>query len=225
VLQVLRPIWQDKPETASRVRGRVEAVLSAAKAEGLRTGENPALWRGHLDQLLPSKRKVRPVQHHAALPYAELPKFMASLAKDASDAARLLRFTILTACRYSEAAKMEQGEVSGNVWRIPAHRMKAGKAHEVPLTAAAMACLPVPRASDVSLANCIARQTSTPATTHGFRSTFRDWAGDATHFPREVIEAALAHTLGKVEAAYRRSSALAKRRELMHAWAEYCCSQ
>jgi integrase len=225
VLALLRPIWNDKPETASRVRGRIEAVLSAAKVEGLRTGENPALWRGHLDQLLPSKRKVRRVEHHPALRYAELPAFMASLAKDTSTAADLLRFIILTAARYSEAARMEPGEVAGDVWTVPAQRMKAGKVHEVPLSDAALACLPVPRASDVALANCIRRHTSTPATTHGFRSTFRDWAGDETHFPREVIEAALAHSLGQVEAAYRRGSALAKRRELMEAWANYCCGR
>jgi integrase len=222
VLALLRPIWNDKPETASRVRGRIEAVLSAARVEGLRAGENPALWRGHLDQLLPSKRKVRAVEHHAALPYSELPALMASLAGDTSAAAGLLRFIILTAARYSEAARMEPLEVAGDVWTVPAQRMKAGRAHEVPLSAAALACLPVPRASDVSLANCIRRHTATPATTHGFRSTFRDWAGDETHFPREVIEAALAHSLGKVEAAYRRGTALAKRRELMEAWATYC---
>jgi integrase len=222
VLTILRPIWQTKPETASRVRGRIEAVLSAAKAEELRTGENPALWRGHLDQLLPSKRKVRRVKHHAALPYAEMPAFFSALSADNTEAARLLRFIILTACRYSEAANMQPGEIVRNVWTIPPARMKAGRAHEVPLTAAAMDCLPIMRVSDVALANVIARHTVTPATTHGMRSTFRDWAGDCTEYPRDLIEAALAHTLGTVEAAYRRSSALAKRRELMEAWADYC---
>jgi integrase len=222
VLAVLRPIWNDKPETASRVRGRIEVVLSAARAEGLRTGENPALWRGHLDHLLLSKRKVRRVKHHAALPYADMPRFFAALSADTTDAARMLRFIILTAARYSEAANMQPGEVSGDVWRVPAHRMKAGKPHEVPLTAAARACLPLVRVSDVALANVIARHTDKAATTHGMRSAFRDWAGDCTEFPRELIEAALAHTLGKVEAAYRRSTALAKRRELMQAWADYC---
>jgi len=219
VLAILRQLWLTKPETGSRVRGRIEAILSAAKPEGLRTGENPALWRGHLDQLLPSKRKVRKVRHLPALPYAELPAFMVSLAKDTSASARLLRFIILTACRYSEAAKMEPGEVSGHLWTIPPHRMKGGRKHEIPLTAAAIACLPVPRASDVSLANCIARHTSTPATTHGFRSTFRDRCGDCTTFPRETTEMALAHALdNETEAGYRRSTALARRRELMQAW-------
>jgi integrase len=225
VLAILRPIWNGKPETASRVRGRIEAVLSAAKAEGLRTGENPALWRGHLDQLLPSKRKVRRVKHHAALPYAEMPAFFSALAADNTEAARLLRFIILTASRYSEAANMQPGEVVRDVWTIPATRMKAGRAHEVPLTVAARACLPIVRVSDVALANVIARHSVTPATTHGMRSTFRDWAGDCTDFPRDLIEAALAHTLGKVEAAYRRGTALAKRRELMESWATLCAGK
>jgi integrase len=223
VLAILRPIWPTMPETASRVRGRIEAVLSAAKAEGLRTGENPALWRGHLDQLLPSKRKVRRVKHHAALPYAEMPAFFAAVSADPTDAAGLLRFIILTACRYSEAANVQPGEVKGDIWRVPAGRMKADKPHDIPLTAAALACLPVTRVSDVALANVIARHTVTPATTHGMRSTFRDWVGDCTDYPRELAEMALAHALdSETEAAYRRSSALAKRRELMEAWAAFC---
>jgi integrase len=232
VLKALRPLWEAKKvETGSRVRGRIEAILSAAKVEGLRVGENPALWRGHLDQLLPSKRKVRSVKHHAALPYAELPAFMASLAKDTSPSALLLRFIILTAARYGEAALAEWSEIDerARVWRVPASRMKAGKVHEVPLSAEAMAVLGdrskgrIFSASDASLANCIARHTDTPATTHGFRSTFRDWAGDETTHQRETIEAALAHVIeNETEAAYRRSSALAKRRALMETWAQYC---
>jgi integrase len=232
VLKVLRPLWEAKKvETGSRVRGRIEAILSAAKAEGLRVGENPALWRGHLDHLLPSKRKVRKTQHHPALPYAGIPALMASLARDTTSAARLLRFIIFTAARYSEAALAEWHEIDhgGRVWRVPVSRMKGDRPHVVPLSDAAIEALGDRRdgrifsASDVSLANCIKRHTSTPATTHGFRSTFRDWAGDCTSFPREVAEAALAHTLdSKTEAAYRRSSALAKRRELMDAWASYC---
>jgi len=223
VLKVLRTIWTKLPETARRVRGRIEAILNAAKAEGLRTGENPALWRGHLDQMGLAKRKKSDVKHHPALPYSELPGFMASLALDTSDAARTLRFIIATVCRFNEAAEMDPNEVKGNVWTIPALRMKADRPHTVPLTAAAVACLPVPRVSDVTLANCIARHTDTPATTHGFRSTFRDWCGDCTSFPREVAEAALAHAVGnETEAAYRRSTALEKRRILMTAWAEYC---
>jgi integrase len=222
VLKVLRPIWATKKETARRVRGRIEQILNAAKAEGLRTGENPALWRGHLDQVLARRRKSV-VKHHPALPYAELPAFMRSLAKDTSDAAHMLRFIIATVCRYNEAAEMDPGEVSGDIWTIPAIRMKAERPHVVPLTAAAIACLPIPQVSDVTLANCIARHTPTPATTHGFRSTFRDWCGDCTAFPRELAEAALAHVLkDDTEAAYRRSTALEKRRELMVAWADYC---
>jgi integrase len=229
VLSVLRPIWNDKPETARRVRGRIEAIWNAAKVETKRTGvtgNNPALWRGHLDQMGLAKRKKSDVKHHPALPYAELPGFMASLAKDTSEAAHMLRFIILTACRYNEAAEMDPREVKGNAWTIPAIRMKADRPHAVPLTAAALACLPIPRVSDVSLANCIARHTDTAATTHGFRSTFRDWCGDCTEFPRELAEAALAHVLkDDTEAAYRRSTALEKRRALMNAWADYCNSE
>jgi integrase len=223
VLNVLRPIWTTKKETARRVRGRIEAILNAAKVEGLRTGENPALWRGHLDQIL-ARRKKSDVQHHPALPYSELPKFWRSLTGDTSDAARMLRWIILTACRFSEAYGMDQdAEVKGDLWTVPAIRMKAGIEHTVPLTALALEQLPFEAVSDVSLSNCIARHTSTPATTHGFRSTFRDWAGDCTHFPREVCEQALAHTIvGDTEAAYRRGTALAKRRELMQAWSQYC---
>jgi integrase len=221
VLEALRPIWTEKKETARRVRGRIEAILNAAKAEALRTGENPALWRGHLDQVL-ARRKKSDVQHHPALPYAELPKFWKSLTNDTSDAARMLRFIVLTVARYSEVLEMDPAEVAGDLWTIPAIRMKAERPHVVPLTAAAVACLPVSRVSDVTLANCIRRHTDKPATTHGFRSTFRDWAGDCTSFPREIAEMALAHALeDETEAAYRRSTALAKRRKLMDAWVHY----
>lgn len=222
VLKALRPIWTTKKETARRVRGRIESILNAAKAEGLRTGENPALWRGHLDQVL-ARRKKSDVQHHPALPYEEMPKFWKSLAGDTSDAARMLRWIILTGCRFNEAYEMDPAEVKGNLWTIPAPRMKAERPHTVPLTPLALEQLPFRTVSDVTLANCIARHTETPATTHGMRSTFRDWAGDCTHFPREVAEMALAHAVSdETEAAYRRSSALAKRRELMEAWAKYC---
>jgi integrase len=237
VLSVLRPVWQSKPETASRVRGRIETVLAAAKAEGLRTGENPALWRGHIDQLLPSKKKVRRVVHHPALPYAELPQFMASLRKDTSIAARLLEFIIATAARYSEAALADWQEIDRErrLWTVPASRMKAERPHTVPLSAAAMAVLgergkglifasPLTgrSLSDTALADVIRRHTSTPATVHGMRSTFRDWGGDETSHQRETIEAALAHVVGdETEAAYRRSDALAKRRALMEEWANF----
>jgi integrase len=222
VLKCLRPIWTTKKETARRVRGRIEAILNAAKAEGLRTGENPALWRGHLDQVLARRRKSE-VRHHPALPYEEMPAFWQSLTADTSDAARMLRWIILTVGRFNEAAELDPSEVKGNLWTVPAIRMKAERPHTVPLTIAALAQLPFRPVSDVTLANCIARHTNTPATTHGFRSTFRDWTGDCTNFPREVAEMALAHAVDdETEAAYRRATALAKRRELMQAWTDYC---
>jgi len=223
VLQVLRPIWTTKTETASRVRGRIEAILSAAKVEGLRAGDNPGLWRGHIAEVLPGKRSVRAVEHHPALPYADMPAFWKSLSADASDAARMLRWIILTACRYGEANGMVSSEVKGDVWRIPAPRMKGGKEHVVPLTSLALAQLPFRPVSDVALSTAIKRHTDSPATTHGMRSTFRDWCGDLTEFPRELAEVALAHVVGsEVEAAYRRGDALEKRRKLMSAWTAYC---
>lgn len=224
VLKVLRPIWTTKKETARRVRGRIEMILSAAKAEGLRTGENPALWRGHLDQVGLAKRRKSEIRHHPALPYDEMPKFWKYLAGDESSAARMLRWIILTACRFNEARDIiAASEVKDDVWTIPASRMKAERPHTVPLTKEALAQLPFRPVSDVSLTNCIKRHTTLPATTHGFRSTFRDWAGDMTNFPRDVAEMALAHVVAdETEAAYRRSDALAKRRRLMEEWAAYC---
>lgn len=241
ILNVLRPIWNEKPETASRLRGRLEVILSAAKAEGLRTGENPAAWRGHLDQIFASRKKVRAIAHHPALPYSEIPKFMAALRADESTAAALLQFIILTAARFSEAARAEKSEIKGDVWVIPAARMKAGREHRVPLSDAALAII-TPRMkgegallfpsvttgralSDVAIAKVIRRHTTMPATTHGFRSTFRDWAGDTTDFPREIAEAALAHAIGdETESAYRRGDALEKRRKLLQEWAAFCGS-
>jgi integrase len=221
VLGILEPIWQTKSETASRVRGRIESVLDWATVAGYRQGENPAMWKGRLVHLLPRRRKAD-VKHYDALPYDQMPAFWASLAADTSDAARMLRFIILTAARYGEANGMQPSEVQGNLWTIPKERMKGGQAHTVPLTALALAQLPYRPVSDVTLAKCIKRHTALRATTHGFRSTFRDWAGDATDFPRELAEAALAHVLGEVERAYRRGDALEKRRQLMEAWAKYC---
>jgi integrase len=221
----VRPIWDVKKETARRVRGRIEAILNAAKAENLRTGENPALWRGHLDQVL-ARRKKSEVKHHPALPYEEMPEFWKSLAADTSDAARMLRWIILTACRFNEADNLDQAaEVKGDLWTIPAIRMKGEREHRVPLTKSALAQLPFRPVSDVTLSNYIARHTDTIATTHGMRSTFRDWAGDCTSFPRDIAEMALAHAVSdETEAAYRRSTALTKRRALMEAWADYCGS-
>jgi integrase len=225
VLKVLRPVWNTKKETARRVRGRIEVILNAAKAEGLRTGENPALWRGHLDQVL-ARRKKSEVKHHPALPYEEIPEFWKSLAGETSDAARMLRWIILTACRFNEAADMDPAaEVKSDLWTIPAIRMKGEREHKVPLTTLTLSQLPFRPVSDVTLSNTIARHTNTIATTHGMRSTLRDWAGDCTSFPRDIAEMALAHAVSdETEAAYRRSTALVKRRELMAAWASYCSS-
>lgn len=195
VLKVLRPIWDVKKETARRVRGRIEVILNAAKAEVLRTGENPALWRGHLDQVL-ARRKKSEVKHHPALPYEEMPEFWKSLAGETSDTARMLRWIILTACRFNEAADMDPAaEVKSDLWTIPAIRMKGEREHKVPLTGLALAQLPFRPVSDVTLSNCIVRHTSTTATTHGMRSTLRDWAGDCTSFPRDIAEMALAHAV------------------------------
>ena len=237
ILCVLRPIWTTKHETARNVRQRIEVILAAAKIEGLRAGENPAQWRGHLDHLLPRVKRVK--KHFAALPYEELPVFWESLNADTSDAAVLLRFAIATCARYSEAANADWSEIDieKRLWTIPASRMKAGREHVVPLSDEAMAALkasqtkeglmfPSPTRrkpiSDVALAKVIKRHTGTLATTHGFRSTFRDWAGDCTDTPREVAEGCLAHAVGNaVEQAYRRGTALEKRRNLLDAWSAF----
>lgn len=243
ILAVLQPIWLEKSETASRVRGRIERVLDAAKVKGLRSGENPARLRGHLQHLLPDQRKKARVQHHAALPFAEVEKFMADLRSRPAIAARALEFTVLTAARSGEVRGMTWAEVDleKRLWTVPASRMKASVEHEVPLSDAAIAILKVVQEeglkpedfvfpasrggslSDMSMSQLLKRMGRSGITVHGFRSTFRDWAGDATMFEREVVEMALAHAVAsKVEAAYRRGRALEKRRELMNAWAEFC---
>jgi integrase len=241
VLKVLEPIWNEKPETASRVRGRIESVLDWAKARGLREGENPARWRGHLDKLLPARSKVRKVKHHAALPFDALPDFMARLKAQEGVAARALAFTILTGARTGEAigAQWDEIDLAAKVWTIPANRMKAGREHRVPLAPAAIAILEqaaerrendrvFPGARGAGLSNAaflttLRRMERSDLTAHGFRSTFRDWAAERTSYPREVAEQALAHTQSnKVEAAYRRSDLFDKRRRLMEAWARFC---
>ena len=245
VLAVLQPIWLSKPETASRVRGRIERVLDAAKAKGLRTGDNPARGRGHLDLLLP-KRNKSAVKHHAALPFADIADFMADLRKRPAVAARALEFTIFTAARSGETRGMTWAEVDldAKLWTVPKVRMKAEKEHKVPLSDAAIAILTAlkedgvkptdfvfaaPRGgslSDMTLSAVLKRMARKDITVHGFRSTFRDWAGDETNFEREVIEMALAHGIAsKTEAAYRRGSALDKRRDVMKAWADYCAGK
>lgn len=242
VLAVLTPIWTTKGETASRLRGRIEKVLNAAKAKGLRSGENPALWRGHLDQLLPKRRKLTR-GHHAALPYEDVPAFVVSLRERPAITARALEFIILTAARVGEVVECPWSEIDleRKLWTVPAARMKAARDHRVPLSPRAIEILVEMKAlqrgslvfpsfradkpmSDMAL-SALLKRMGVPVTTHGFRSSFRDWAGDMTAFPREVAEAALAHAIGDAtEAAYRRSDALEKRRALMVAWADYIAS-
>jgi integrase len=226
VVKLLAPIWLMKRETAARVRGRIETIMGAALAANppLRT-DNPALL-AILKHRLPEQNRKQHVEHHPALPYAEMTAFWKSLAADTSDAARMLRWVILTVCRYGEAVGMAPGEAKGDVWRVPGARMKGGKEHVVPLTPLALEQLPFRPVSDVALSTAIKRHTDSPSTTHGFRSTFRDWCGDCTDFPRELAEMALAHVVGdEVETAYRRGVALEKRRKLMAAWAKYCQGQ
>jgi integrase len=243
VLKVLEPIWTAKPETAGRVRGRIEAILDWAKVRGYRTGENPARWRGHLDKLLPARSKVRKVEHHAALPYAEVPGFLVSLREQEGTAARALEFAILVAARTGEVVGARWGEVDllDKTWTLPAARMKAGREHRVPLSARALAILEEMQRhrhaeegfvfpggklgrplSNMAFLMLLRRLGRGDLTAHGFRSTFRDWAADRTNFPAEVAEMALAHAVsGKVEAAYRRGDLFEKRRRLMDAWAEF----
>jgi len=240
VFKVLEPIWTAKPETASRVRQRIEAVLDAATARGHRSGENPARWRGHLDSLLPARAKVQRVQHHPALPYAEIGAFMADLRKQEVLAARAMELLILTATRTTEciAARWSEFDLGQGLWTIPAERIKAGREHRIPLSPAAVALLrklaetkvnefvfpsrPGKPLSNGALLALLRRMNRSDLTAHGFRSTFRDWAGEQTNFPREVAEMALSHAIGdKVEAAYRRGDLFEKRIALMAEWAAY----
>src|SRR5262249_14531723 len=241
VTKVLEPIWNVKPETAGRVRGRIETVLDWARVRGFRDGENPARWRGHLDHLLPAKSKVRQVKHHAALPYDEVGAFMKDLQIADGVAAKALEFLILTVSRTGEVigARWPEIDLKHRIWTVPAERMKRRREHRVPLSAPAIAVLQRMRGqgtdfvfpglkagrplSSMALLNLLGRMVCGDVTTHGFRSTFRDWAAERTNFPREVAEAALAHAIDdKVEAAYRRGDLFEKRRRLMDAWAEFC---
>lgn len=241
VLKALEAIWRQKPETAGRVRGRVEAVLDWATARGHRRSENPARWRGHLDKLLPARSKVARVRHHPALPYAEIPGFMLDLANHAGVSRRALEFTILTAARTGEVIGAKVGEIDfgAKVWTIPGARMKAGREHRVPLCGRALEIIEtVPNngeflfvgaknrpLSNMAMLQLLERMGRGDLTVHGFRSTFRDWAAEQTGFPNEVAEAALAHVVSdKTEAAYRRGDLFEKRRRLMSAWAAYCRS-
>lgn len=241
VLAVLKPIWVSKAETASRVRGRIEKVLDAAKAKGFRNGENPARWRGHLDHLLPRPLKLAR-GHHAAMPYEDVAAFITKLRDREAFAAMALELLILTAARSGEILGMKWTEIDFDkkLWTVPANRMKAGREHRVPLSARAIAILrkleklklsefvfpgqqrnkPL---SNMAMEMVLRRMKIEDATVHGFRSSFRDWAGNVSNFPREITETALAHVIGdKAEQAYRRSDALEKRRKLMEAWAAYC---
>ena len=235
VLSVLKPLWTTRPETASRLRGRIEAVLAASTANGHRQGPNPAQWRNHLDRLLPKRTKLSK-GHHAAMPFEELPSFVAKLRENKSMSALALEFTILTAARSGEVygAQWAEFDLKAGIWIIPAHRMKAAEEHRVPLSSRALEILnqlAEHKMSDYvftgrgnkpmsNMAMAMLLRDMVPnVTVHGMRSAFRDWAGEKTHFPRDVAEMALAHKVGdQTERAYRRGDALEKRRELMGQW-------
>jgi integrase len=245
VMQVIEPLWRERTETASRVRGRIETLLDFAAARQWRDGENPARWKGHLAHMLPARSKIARVQHHAALDWREVGAFMAKLREQEGVAARCLEYIVLTAARSGEARGMIWNEMDTGeaVWRVPGARMKASKEHRVPLSNAALATLArmaelrssdAPdalvfpgsrngrRLTDVVLARAVAI-TGWKVTVHGFRSCFRDWAAECTSYPNHVLEQALAHTIGnQVEAAYRRGDLFEKRRALMHDWAVFC---
>lgn len=252
VLKAIEPIWTAKPETASRVRGRIDSVLNWATVREYRQGENPARWRGHLKEVLLAPTRAKEAvrlktgrdEHHAALPFAKLGNFMADLRQQDGNAARALEFAILTAARTGEVigARWDECDLASRVWTIPAARMKARKEHRVPLSDAALAIVekmaktrsgdyvfPGARAgqplSNMALLMTLRRMNRGDLTAHGFRSTFRDWAAERTAFPAEVAELALAHAVGnKVEAAYRRGDLFGKRRQLAEAWARYCAA-
>ena len=242
VLAVLEPIWTKTPESASRIRGRIEVVLDAAKAKGQRTGENPAAWKANLDHLLPA-RQVLSRGHQKALPFAEVPAFMAKLRANEYISSQALQFTILSASRTIEVigAGFTEFDMAGRLWTVPRERMKGRKVHRVPLSEYALGIVEYLEAfygdgvvflnrdldaglSDMAMLELV-RGMDAKATVHGFRSSFRDWAAETTDFSNEVVEMCLAHTIpSKVEAAYRRGELLAKRREVMDAWATFCLS-
>jgi integrase len=240
ILDILQPLWNRVPETAQRLRGRIENILDAAKARGQRSGENPARWRGHLNQLLPKRQRFTR-GHHTALPYNEVPNFLAELRERTAVAASALEFAILTACRTSEVLNATWNEIDleRKVWTISAIRMKAAREYRVPLSSRCREILkamqkkgtegyifpgPKPETPLSPMAmTMLLRRMNSEITVHGFRSSFRDWASEATGFPHEVCEMALAHTIAnKSEAAYRRGDLFEKRRKLMEAWAGYC---
>lgn len=244
VITVLDPIWRTKTELANRIRGRVEVILDWATVRGFRSGDNPARWRGHLDKLLPKRSKIRPVQHREALPYSDMPGFLKSLRKHTGTAAQALEFVILTAARVSEVvgATWPEIDLKAAIWTIPGARTKSGRDHRVPLSDAAIVLLKkleATKQNDFVFPGQKIRKPLTIAaplkqlrdmdyetlTVHGFRSSFRDWCGEQTNFPREIAEAALAHVVrDKTEAAYQRGDLFEKRAKLMQAWAAYCAT-
>ncbi len=245
VMKALEPIWKTKPETASRLRGRIEAVLDWATVRGYRKGDNPARWRGHLDKLLPARAKIQKVVHHPALPYSEIADFMVSLRSQEGIAARALEFLILTAARTGEiiGAQWDEVDLKAKIWVVPGARMKAGREHRVPLSGPALAIIKKMNEiresdfvfpggkkgkplSNMAMLAVLKRMGRDDLTAPGFRSTFRDWAAERTNFPHEVVEMALAHTIeNKVEAAYRRGDLFQKRRQLMEAWARFIAGE
>ncbi len=245
VLRVLQPIWTQKNETASRVRGRIECVLDAAKVLGKRSGENPARWRGHLDKLLPKRERSKKVKHHPALPWSQIPEFMSRLAERDATAARALHLLILTGVRTSEAleARPEEFDLERRIWTVPPDRMKMEKELRVPLSAPALQIVreamktasddylfpgqkPRKPLSNMAMLNMLDRMGYQDITVHGFRSTFRDWVAECTEYPDSLAEMALAHAVeSKVEGAYRRGDMLERRRKMMEDWARYCGGQ
>jgi integrase len=239
VMRCLEPIWRTKTETANRLRGRIESVLNWAKVQGYRQGDNPARWRGHLQELLPAPSKIAKVVHHPALPYAEIGALMADIRQQNGNAVRALEFTILTAARTIEVvgAVWPEFDMETKTWTVPAERMKAKRQHRMPLSPASMTVLesmerakyvfpggkPGKTLSNSGMIAVLKRMGRTDITVHGFRSTFRDWCAETTAYPSDVVEMALAHSISnRTEAAYRRGDLFEKRRKLMNEWARYC---
>lgn len=242
VLRVIEPIWNEKTETASRIRGRIESILDYAKVRGYRSGDNPARWKGNLEHILPARAAVAPVEHHTSLDYSEIPEFWLSLQKQLGMGARALALCILTATRSGEVigARWDEIDLDKAIWVIPAARMKARQEHQVPLSPAAVSLLrDLPRTGDFCFPGqkqgehisnmtmtAVLKRMDVEATAHGFRSSFRTWAAEKTDFPHEVCEAALAHTVAdKVVAAYQRGTFFEKRRALMQKWASYIANE
>ena len=238
ILKILKPIWVAKTETASRLRGRIEWILASATTRGLRSGVNPAQWRGHLETLLPKPRKISKRSHHAAMHFSDIPSFIEKLRYKDCLSALALEFTILTASRTSEVVCAKKSEITDDVWTIPANRMKAGKDHSIPLTSRMIEIIQIASKRDPDseyifsdntkkLSNMamlsLLKRLNPNMTVHGFRSSFRDWVSETTNFQSELAEMALAHSIkSQTEAAYRRGNLLTKRRDLMNAWEKYC---